>query len=223
MTATDPGALLIVEDDPRLGPIMREVLARDWEVCLAIDLASARELLSRRLFDAAVVDRRLPDGDGTELVTWMRRQADATPVLLLTALGTTADKVGGLDSGANDYLVKPFEFDELNARLRALTRDYTAPRDEIAIGSWSFSPYRRVVESPYTGRIVLTEKESALLAVLVRHPDMAFTRSQLLEAVFDPEDQAGTVDTYVHYLRRKTERGLIETVHGVGYRLGTPL
>ena len=124
---SDRSALLIVEDDPRLGPIMVEVLGLDWDVTWVSDLAGARALLVNGLFAAAVVDRRLPDGDGTALVAWMRRRADATPVLLLTALGATADKVEGLDAGANDYLVKPFEFDELNARIRALTRDYTAP------------------------------------------------------------------------------------------------
>lgn len=215
-------ALLLVEDDPRLGPIMCSVLGREWEVTLATTLADAREQLTRRMFAVAVIDRRLPDGDGVDLATWMRRQASAVPILILTALGTTADKVGGLDAGANDYLVKPFEFDELNARLRALTRDYRSPRDAIDIGSWVFFPFRHAIESPYSGRILLTEKESALLAVLARHPDMVFTRAQLLESVFDPDDQEGTIDTYVHYIRRKTERNLIETVHGVGYRLGTP-
>ena len=145
---SDRSALLIVEDDPRLGPIMVEVLGLDWDVTWVSDLAGARALLVNGLFAAAVVDRRLPDGDGTALVAWMRRRADATPVLLLTALGTTADKVEGLDAGANDYLVKPFEFDELNARIRALTRDYTAPRDAVSVGSWTFFPGLGVVESP---------------------------------------------------------------------------
>lgn len=219
---TESRTLLVVEDDPRLGPIMRDVLAMDWEVSLATTLDQARSLLEDHLFAAAVVDRRLPDGDGAELVAWMRRQADATPVLILTALGTTADKVEGLDAGANDYLVKPFEFDELNARLRALTRDYSTASEAVSIGSWSFYPHRHVIDSPYTGRILLTERESSLLGVLAAHPDTAFSRPQLLSAVFDDGEQLGTVDTYVHYVRRKTERDLIETVRGVGYRLGTP-
>ena len=220
---SDRSALLIVEDDPRLGPIMVEVLGLDWDVTWVSDLAGARALLVNGLFAAAVIDRRLPDGDGTALVAWMRRRADATPVLLLTALGATADKVEGLDAGANDYLVKPFEFDELNARIRALTRDYTAPRDAVSVGSWTFFPGLGVVESPYAGRIQLTGKEAALLAVLAAAPDASFTRAQLLAAVFDPGDRVGVVDTYVHYVRRKTERDLIATVHGVGYRLGTPV
>lgn len=214
--------LLVVEDDPRLGPIMRDVLGADWEVSLAQDLAQARALLTDRLFEAAVVDRRLPDGDGTDLVVWMRDRADATPVLILTALSTTMDKVEGLDAGANDYLAKPFEFVELNARLRALTRDYSTATDARSIGSWTFYPRRHVIDSPYTGRILLTERESSLLEVLASRPDTAFSRSQLLSEVFNEGEQLGTVDTYVHYVRSKTERGLIETVRGTGYRLGTP-
>ena len=196
-------------------------LALDWSVSLATDLRQARGVLSGHLFAAAVIDRRLPDGDGADLVAWMRRRVDATPVLLLTALGTTTDKVDGLDAGANDHLVKPFEFDVLNARLRALTRDCTAAGGTIPIGSWSFCPHRHAIDSPDTGRILLTERESSLLAVLAAHPDTAFSRPQLLSAAFDAGDQLGTVDTDVHHLRRKTERGLIETVRGVGDRSGT--
>lgn len=219
---TELPRVLVVEDDPRLGPIMHDVMGSQWDVSLAPDIARARALLTDQLFDAAVVDRRLPDGDGASLVAWMRARADSTPVLILTALGTTADKVAGLDAGANDYLVKPFEFDELNARLRALTRDYSRASESVPIGSWTFYPRRQVIDSPYTGRVMLTERESSLLAVLAAHPDTAFSRLQLLTAVFDEGEQVGTVDTYVHYVRRKTERGLIETVRGTGYRLGTP-
>ncbi|MGO3796878.1 response regulator transcription factor [Actinomyces sp.] len=218
----EPRGLLLVEDDPRLGSIMQDVLALDWQVELATDLAQARTSLGDHLFAVAVVDRRLPDGDGADLVAWMRARADATPVLILTALGATADKVEGLDAGANDYLVKPFEFDELNARLRALTRDYSVASEAVPVGSWTFYPRRKVIDSPYAGRILLTERESALLGVLAAHPDTAFSRSQLLAAAFSEGDQLGTVDTYVHYVRRKTERGLIETIRGFGYRLGTP-
>lgn len=214
--------LLLVEDDPRLGPLVRDVLAMTWDVDLAVDLARARELVSSRLYSVAVVDRRLPDGDGAELVAWMRQRADATPVLMLTALGQVADKVEGLDAGANDYLVKPFDFEELEARLRALTRDYTGRGEGVPIGSWTLFPRSATIESPYSGRIVLTRAEADLLAVLTEHPDAALTRAQLLAAVFDHGESAGTVDTYVHYIRRKTEPDLIQTVRGVGYRLGTP-
>lgn len=216
-------SLLIVEDDPKLGPIMANVLGRDWDVTLVDDIASATDALAKKLYDVAIVDRRLPDGDGVELVSQMRARRDATPVLMLTALGEILDKVGGLDAGANDYLAKPFDFQEVGARLRALTRNYAAPPRGIDIGSWTYIPANNSVESPYSGRILLTEKEAALLGVLAAKPDTAFTRRQLLDAVFDRGDLEGTVDTYVHYIRRKTEKDLIETVRGVGYRLGTPV
>lgn len=215
--------LLIVEDDPRLAPIMGDVLGLDWDVTVVGTIAEACEALGASVFAVAVVDRRLPDGDGAEFVMWLRREGNAMPVLLLTALGEVIDKVKGLDAGANDYVVKPFEFAELNARLRALTRDYTAPARGVAIGSWTFYPHNSTIESPYTGRILLTDKEAALLDVLAAHPNMAFTRQQLLTSVSHKKEREGTVDTYVHYIRRKTDRDLIETVRGVGYRLGTPL
>lgn len=214
--------LLLVEDDPKLGPIMRDVLSMDWDVTLVADLAAAREQAASALFAVGIVDRRLPDGDGADFIAWLRERGNAMPLLVLTALGEIHDRVAGLDAGANDYLVKPFDFQELGARLRALTRDYTRGAVGEPIGSWTFFPHNDTIESPYTGRILLTEKESALLRVLASQPDAAFTRQQLLSAVFDRGEQPGTVDTYVHYLRRKTERDLIETVRGVGYRLGTP-
>lgn len=214
--------LLLIEDDPRLGPVTRDILSMDWEVSLIDNLHEAREALSNELFDVVVVDRRLPDGDGANLVSWMRTQKISTPVIMLTALGEVHDRIAGLDAGANDYLVKPFDFDELNARLRALTRDYSGRGAGIEIGSWMFYPDDNTIQSPYTGRIVLTEKEAALLAVLAKSPDVAFSRAQLLSSVFEHGDQLGTVDTYVHYLRKKTDHDLVETVRGVGYRLGTP-
>lgn len=212
--------ILVVEDDAELGAIMKDVLMQQWDVTLVDTIRSAREASTETLFAAMVIDRRLPDGDGMELVEWIRSRSDPTPMLILTALGQVADRVAGLNAGANDYLVKPFSFDELNARLRALTRDYLGCGDGIDIGSWVFFPGNMTIESPYMGRILLTEKESALLSILARNPNRVYSRTHLLHAVFEHGEQQGTVDTYVHYLRRKTERGIVETVRGFGYRLG---
>ena len=214
--------LLLLEDDVRLGEVTRDLLSTQWSVTWVRNLAAAREALTAGLFDVCVFDRRLPDGDATEVIAWLRARRDATPVIMLTAHGQLEDKVSGLEAGANDYLVKPFEFLELNARLRALTREYSGKRDGIDIGSWAFYPAQSCIESPYTGRILLTEKENALLKVLAEHPDTAYTRAQLLSAVFEHHDSEGSVDTYVHYVRRKTDRDLIQTIRGVGYQLGTP-
>ena len=216
------GRLLIVEDDPRLGPIMREVLGTEWDVelCGTAELGLAAVLSTA--YDVLIVDRRLPGINGEELVRALRRGRVATPILMLTALGELRDRVEGLDAGANDYLVKPFEFEELSARLRALTRDYTRPAAGVPIGSWTFHPLDQCIDSPYTGRVLLTEVETAFLAVLAAEPERTFSREYLLSAVFPRGESVTTVETYVHYLRRKTDRDLIHTIRGSGYRLGTP-
>lgn len=214
--------LLLVEDDPRLGPLVADELGEQWTVTLCVDGESALETAAMEYFDVMVIDRRLPGIDGTAVVATLRQRRISTPVLMLTALGEVHDRVSGLDSGANDYLVKPFDFDELTARLRALTRDYTGVGASIEIGGWAFHPDDHSITSPYAGRVALTEKETALLRLLAGEPCRVFTRQHLLSAAFDNGEQLGTVDTYVHYIRRKTDRDLISTIRGVGYRLGTP-
>lgn len=216
------GRLLIVEDDPRLGSIMRDVLSGDWTVQLCVSAEEALEQIRVRGFDVIITDRRLPGIPGEELVRELRRRRVGTPILMLTALGELRDRVEGLDAGANDYLAKPFEFEELGARLRALTRDYGGRGEGIPIGSWTFYPVDHLLESVYTGRVLLTEAESMLLGVLAAEPDRTFSREYLLAAVFARGENPATVDTYVHYVRRKTDRNLIETIRGAGYRLGSP-
>lgn len=219
---TDRRRLLLAEDDPRLGPIIRDVLAEEWEVELVEDGAVALQLASTEYFSVLIIDRRLPGLDGVEVVRELRRQRHAVPILLLTALGQIADRVEGLEAGANDYLIKPFAFDELVARLHALTRDYTSPEEGLAVGAWTFYPDQKTIESPDGRRIQLTPKESDLLAIFARNPDTAFTRRQLLSAVFDADASDGMIDTYVHYLRDKISRDVVTTVFRVGYRLGQP-
>ena len=216
------GRLLLVEDDRRLGPLMRDVLSATWIVTWVAEEKDAKAAAQKDYFDVMIVDRRLPDGDGIGFVSWLRERKISTPVLVLTALGQVVDRVEGLDAGANDYMVKPFDFAELTARLRALTRDYSGRGVSLDIGGWTFYPQDHTIQSPYVGRVVLTDRESALLEILAAHPDTVFSRQHLLSAVFDKGEQETTVDTYVHYIRRKTDRDLIETVRGAGYRLGTP-
>ena len=221
MSSHDPiPALLLVEDDPQLGPLMAQVLREIYAVTLVADGIEGLEAALAMDFDVMIIDRRLPSLDGLSLVSALRAKHVTTPILFVTALGAVRDKVDGLDVGANDYLVKPFEFDELFARLRALRRVFTGERTMIALGSWEFFPEIRMIHSPYDGRIMLTEREAALLTLLAENPQRTFTRSQILKAVFSDEDLPGTVDTYVHYLRRKTDVGAVVTVRGQGYRLG---
>ena len=212
--------LLLVEDDPELGPLMAEVLGEDYTVSLVRDGTEGLERARRGDFAAIVLDRRLPGLDGVGVVRELRRSGVPTPVLMLTALGSVADRVDGLDAGADDYLVKPFDFAELAARLRALRRVHGDEESVILIGDWEFRPASRLIHSPYEGRKVLTETEAQLLLLLAQHPDETLTRERILREVFPAGDSVGTVDTYVHYIRRKTERDVVTTVRGRGYRLG---
>lgn len=213
--------LLLVEDDERLAPIMVEYLADSYDVTHRADGAEALKTALAEEFDVMVVDRRLPGLDGVSVVQGIRRARIGTPIIMLTALGAVDDRVEGLDAGANDYLVKPFEFAELLARLRALRRSYTSSESSIQVGGWDFFPEDRIIRSPYIGPVALTPKETELLTLLAENPDRTFSRAQILSAVFTPAELPGVVDTYVHYLRRKTEDSIVVTVRGRGYRLGT--
>ncbi len=212
--------LLLVEDDPELGPLMAEVLGEDYAVTLVGDGDAGLEAGRLGDFEAIVLDRRLPGRDGVDVVRGLRRAGVVTPVLMLTALGAVSDRVEGLDAGADDYLVKPFDFAELSARLRALRRVHGEDEDVVYIGDWEFRPANRLINSPYEGRKVLTETEAHLLSLLAQHADETLSRERILREVFPVGDSVGTVDTYVHYIRRKTERDIITTVRGRGYRLG---
>jgi two-component system response regulator QseB len=214
--------LLLIEDDAKLGPVMRDVLEEVYEVTLEPDGNAGFRAAVGGMFDVMIVDRRLPGIDGLNIIEALRTKGVSTPMLVLTALGTIHDKVRGLDAGANDYLVKPFEFDELFARLRAIRRVYSGEGPFVRIGAWEFYPDSRAIYSPYEGRTILTPRENELLRLLAMNPARTFSREQILRAVFDADDQPGTVDTYVHYVRRKTDVDIITTVRGQGYRLGAP-
>jgi len=212
--------LLLVEDDPQLGPMMARVLDEVYDVSLVPDGGEALTTAQEQSYDVLIIDRRLPGMDGVSLVEALRRSGRSTPTLILTALGTVQDKVRGLDAGANDYLVKPFEFDELFARLRAIRRVNDGEGPFVRLGAWEFYPDSRAVYSPYDGRVILTERESDLLKLFALNPQRTFSRAEILQAVFDTTETPGTVDTYVHYLRRKTDPDIVTTVRGRGYRLG---
>ena len=214
--------LLLIEDDPQLGPVMQQVLDEVYAVTLVTDGEAGVAAALESEYEVMIVDRRLPHLDGLGVIETLRRKRVTTPMLVLTALGTIQDKVRGLDAGANDYLVKPFEFDELFARLRAIRRVYTGEGPFVRIGLWEFYPESRTVYSPYNGRTILTDRENALLRLFAENPQRTYSREQILREVFSETDQPGTVDTYVHYVRRKTDIDLITTVRGQGYRLGAP-
>ena len=212
--------LLFIEDDQAIAEMVIEVLQEAYTVDHA---ATGEEGLERCLhshYDVMVIDRRLPGMDGVSVIQAVRRAGITTPILMLTALGSVDDRVSGLDSGANDYLTKPFDFDELLARLRALRRGFAAETGRTYIGDWLFVAETQSLYDPYGDRISLTSTESALLGLLTESPEHIFSRAEILSTIFSADDTPGTVDTYVHYIRRKTQHNIIETVRSQGYRLG---
>ena len=220
MTTADRPSLLLVEDDAVLGPLIAELLDPDYRVRLVTDGQDGLHLGLTETWDVMVIDRGLPVMDGISLIAALRSKGVATPILILTALGDASEKVRGLDAGANDYVTKPFDADELAARLRALTRTFAPATASVTIGDWELDPSRRSVRSVYGHTVQLTAKEGQLLSALAAEPDRVFTRDELLAAHFHASDQPGVIDTYVHHLRRKISKAVIRTVHGVGYQIG---
>jgi DNA-binding response OmpR family regulator len=212
--------LLVVEDDPALSALLRNLFVEEG---YAVDVAKdGQQGLHNGLtgtYDAMIVDRGLPVMDGSDLVALLRSRGISTPALLLTARGSVDDRVEGLDAGAQDYLVKPFEIPELLARVRALVRRQDAGSTLRAAGL-CLDRITRTVTGVGEHAVELSEREAALLAALMSASKRVFTRRQLLDAAFEKADTAGTVDTYVHYLRRKLGKTVVQTVHGTGYRLG---
>ena len=216
--------LLIAEDDPKLaGALSRGLRKEGYAVDVAADGDQA--LLNARVYDydAVILDIMLPGCDGVSVCRTLREEERWAPVLMLTALDGPSDRIRGLDAGADDYLVKPFEFGELVARVRALLRRGRPARPAVlTVGDLEVDPAARAVSRG--GRVVeLTTREFAVLEFLVRHAGTVVSRTQLLDHVWDCNYEGSTnlVDVYVGYLRRKLEepfgRPLIRTVRGAGY------
>jgi two-component system response regulator QseB len=222
-TADARPSLLLVEDDAVLGPLIAELLEADYRIRLAVNGQDGLHLALAQDWDVMVIDRGLPVMDGVTLIKALRAKGISTPILILTALGDTDEKVRGLDAGANDYVTKPFDAGELAARLRALTRTFARAPRPVSIGDWELDPASRSVRSVYGRMVSLTAKEGELLGALATEPGRVFTREELLSQHFQPTDQPGVIDTYVHHLRRKISRTVVRTVHGVGYQIGEAL
>jgi len=215
--------VLLVEDDVPLGEFLGRVLAEEGSTSLlAPTMARARECLGRELFDVVVLDWMLPDGDGIALCEELAMQPSSPPVLMLTARGEVPDRVRGLRSGADDYLTKPFEIDELLARLAALVRRARGPSADQAVGPLVIQ--RMSQRALLAGAPVdLTGKEFALLARLALDLDRPVDRATLFADLwglrFDPG--SGVLEVHISRLRDKLgdEAWRVETVRGVGYRL----
>jgi Response regulators consisting of a CheY-like receiver domain and a winged-helix DNA-binding domain len=213
--------VLLVEDDKRLAAMLEDLLhVEGYTVVVARDGQRALHEGLTQTFDVLLLDRGLPVIDGLEVLARLRRSGVLTPALILSALGNPADRVEGLDRGAEDYLPKPFDVDELLARLRVLRRRLSSTAPVVRIPRGSLDTERRAVTVETGSIVALSERETDLIAHLARRPNQVFSRDDLLAAVFPDADDPGVVDTYVHYLRKKLGRGCITTVRGIGYGIG---
>jgi two-component system OmpR family response regulator len=218
--------LLVVEDEARMAVLLRRGLVEEgYAVDVCSDGGEGLWLALENPYDAIVLDAMLPGLDGFEVCRRLRRASRWTPVLLLTARDAVADRIRGLDAGADDYLVKPFAFGELAARVRALVRRGESARPVVlANGDLVLDPAARTVTRAGTP-VELTATEFALLELFLRHPGEVLSRTRILDNVwdfaFDPA--SNVVDQYVGYLRRKVDRPWgrhdLQTVRGAGYRL----
>ncbi|MFC8074605.1 response regulator transcription factor [Streptomyces sp. NPDC057307] len=231
----DPQRVLIVDDEPAVREALQRSLAFDgYGTEVAVDGVDALTKAAAYQPDLIVLDIQMPRMDGLTAARRLRATGSTVPILMLTARDTVGDRVTGLDAGADDYLVKPFELDELFARIRALLRrssyagsaggGETPENDILAFADLRMDLATREVTRG-TRRVELTRTEFTLLEMFLAHPRQVLTREQILKAVwgFDFEPSSNSLDVYVMYLRRKTESGgeprLVHTVRGVGYAL----
>ncbi|WP_326639313.1 response regulator transcription factor [Nonomuraea fuscirosea] len=213
--------LLLVEDDRELGNMLAGLFTEQgYTVDVALEGQRGLHLGLSRAYDVLIVDRGLPALDGIDLLRRLRRQAVTAPVLLLTAFGSVSDRVDGLDAGAEDYLVKPFEIDELLARVRALSRRNLDQAMLLPLGAGWLDAESHIVRLPSGEQVTLSGQECKLLSALAARPRHVHTRRSLRQRVFDGASKESIVDTYVYYLRNKLGSGIVRTVRGVGYRLG---
>ena len=220
--------ILLIEDDPKLNEALCCALRREgYEVDTCLNGHDGLYYMETGSADLVLLDRMLPGLSGTEILQQRRSAGDTTPVLLLTALGTLADRVEGLDLGADDYLVKPFAMEELLARIRSLSRrgsGFHVTSDELSWGDLNLEESSCRLSGP-GGACTLSRRECGLLAALLRHPEQTLGRSQLLLGVWGPDTEVedGNLDNYIFFLRRRlralSSHTAIRTIRGVGYRL----
>jgi DNA-binding response OmpR family regulator len=217
--------LLLVEDDPLVAHgVLAGLRLHGFTVHHADTASAAAAAMATASFDAAVLDLGLPDADGLDLLRRWRARDQDLPVLVLTARDAVSDRVRGLQSGADDYLLKPFDLEELVARLHALLRRAAGRgTDRVTHGAVGFDPVSG--KAWLRGKEVdLSRRERTLLATLLQHPRQTLSVEQLRDRLYGMEQdvESNAVNVHVHHLRRKLGSGIVETVRGIGYRLGPP-
>lgn len=219
--------ILVIEDNPKMAAAIERGLTENG---YAVDVChtgfEGEEVATGQSYDLILLDLMLPDRDGVDVCRNLRRRGTSTPVIMLTALSGTDDKVAGLDAGADDYIAKPFEFEELLARIRALLRRGEASEGRLLqVDDLELDLYTRTAKRGET-EYELSNKEYALLEYLMRNPNRVLSRAQIAEKVWDMNFEPGSnvIDVYVSALRKKIDKGydraLLHTVKGAGYRFG---
>lgn len=219
--------ILLAEDDKQLNSTLTYQLETEgFSVDSCLDGEEAYFYGEQNIYDVILLDRMLPHMEGTDVLTSLRKKGITAPVILITALGTLSDKVTGLDLGADDYLVKPFAFEELLARIRCVTRrphTLTDP-DTLTVADVTWQGSEGILTGP-SGSCTLSKREASLLEIFLRSPGQTCPRQTLLLKVWGPESNVedGNLDNYIHFLRRRLQitgsRLQIKTVRGIGYSL----
>jgi len=220
--------LLIIQDEPGIAGFLKDGLEEEYfAVDIAYDGKTGLDMALINEYDLLIVDWMIPALSGIEVCRQVRKASSTVPIIFLTAKDTLEDVVFGLDAGANDYVKKPFEFEELLARIRVQLRNKNQSEDALSAGSLTINPVTHQVFSGLT-EITLTPKEFALLEYLVRNKDRVCTRSRIIEHVWDIHFDSDTsvIDVYITFLRRKLEAAgcgnIIQTIRGVGYIVREP-
>ncbi|MCC0081494.1 MAG: response regulator transcription factor [Rhodobacter sp.] len=215
--------ILLIEDDTVLGTAVRDQIAGDGHSADWVTrLDAARDAMAGAAYDLVLLDLMLPDGRGIGFLKTLRGRGDVTPVIILTALDQVSDRIEGLNAGADDYLVKPFDLAELSARIGSVARRYSGnPNPIITHGALEIDLSARSIRRD--GRpVTLTAREWALFEALLTRPDQLMSKAQLEEKLyaFDAEIESNTIEVHVSRLRKKLGSGAIVTERGMGYRLG---
>ena len=217
--------ILLIEDDTVLGAAVRDQIAADGHsVDWMMRLDAARDAMAGAAYDLVLLDLMLPDGLGLTFLKALRARGDVTPVIILTALDQVSDRIDGLNAGADDYLVKPFDLAELSARIGSVARRYTGnPNPIITHGVLEIDRAAKSVRRD--GKpVTLTAREWALFDAFLARPGQLLSKAQLEEKLyaFDAEVESNTIEVHVSRLRKKLGNEVIDTERGMGYRLGTP-
>jgi len=217
--------ILLIEDDPGLGSAVRDQIAAEGHMPdLAPTLAYARDLLATMPYDLILLDLGLPDGRGIDFLRALRAKGSVTPVMILTAHDRITERIEGLNAGADDYMVKPYDLAELSARIAAVARRYSGnPNPLITLGALEIDLAAHAIHGPQ-GQIDLSQREWIIFEALLQRPGQIVSKSQIEDQIyaFDSEVESNTIEVYVSRLRKKLGKDVVQTLRGLGYRLGTP-